>query len=666
VIAALLLLALPQQELIDYVERHAKADGGYGWADEPDSHLTATWAAVGVYRLFDREPPRRDALAETARTRHPYRGPKAETRRHAAELRSLVVQQIETLNRLGADVDAFRAEVAGWTKPSAYNVAYEKSAFPLFRQEALMVVARPLVGERADGVSPALIDYLKSRRRPDGSFNNTPAADGSPGHVLNTLWGLEALALLGPLEKREETAAWLRARQGGDGGFAAFEGGIDGAEATWAAVRALDLLGSAPVAREKAVAYLLSLWNADGGFGPRPGRASDLETSFRVADALKTLKALDRLGSATRRPAPPADVLPEGLKVFTIQIQAPGQGSPSDAVELARSLGIHLWGAKNSRPGWIGRAQSIAKARGVPVTFFAGDEEYGTFVGVPGLGTYSHLADPIAPAGAAAGASMAGRAVPWTEFRDARIGALQRGGGRMVWQICDNEELGCALLDDSLVRPGYAAISTFHMKQNFADMLPFVMRYRDAIPFVTLQDAHGAEPWWWTDDLAGHRTLFLAKEPTWEGWLEALKANRVLSVRRDAVTFGRLRVLGGTAAARAFAGAPALPERPLAVGAILGPDDAFEEGRPPAGRVLRVRVARTNSPQGVALEPLAELVSMSADGAPLRFETVERKAAKAGLADVYHVASLPDGAKSVSFRIRRLDSRAETEIMVSP
>ena len=40
------------------------------------------------------------------------------------------------------------------------------------------------------------------------------------------------------------------------------------------------------------------------------------------------------------------------------------------------------------------------------------------------------------------------------------------------------------------------------------------------IPFIALQDAHAAESWWWSDMLAGFRTLFLAKEPTWQGWLD--------------------------------------------------------------------------------------------------------------------------------------------------
>ena len=48
-------------------------------------------------------------------------------------------------------------------------------------------------------------------------------------------------------------------------------------------------------------------------------------------------------------------------------------------------------------------------------------------------------------------------------------------------------------LDDSLARGGYAAISTFHFgNPDFTNSEPFLMHYRGRIPFVALQDAHGA------------------------------------------------------------------------------------------------------------------------------------------------------------------------------
>ena len=53
--------------------------------------------------------------------------------------------------------------------------------------------------------------------------------------------------------------------------------------------------------------------------------------------------------------------------------------------------------AKNGPAGWIAEAQRYADADGVPVRFGVGDEEYGTYFGLPGLGCYSHLVDLVAP-----------------------------------------------------------------------------------------------------------------------------------------------------------------------------------------------------------------------------------------------------------------------------
>jgi hypothetical protein len=35
------------------------------------------------------------------------------------------------------------------------------------------------------------------------------------------------------------------------------------------------------------------------------------------------------------------------MKVYAIQLEAPGSGSPREAVQLAKTLGIHIWAAKN-------------------------------------------------------------------------------------------------------------------------------------------------------------------------------------------------------------------------------------------------------------------------------------------------------------------------------
>jgi prenyltransferase beta subunit len=664
--------------VLGYLEGLARPDGGYGWSDQPDSHLTATFAAVGAYHVLGQAPPRKDAAAQYVLAHHPIRGEHAETKVHAADLRTFVFQQIQTLLWLGADASSFRAEAAGWTKPSPYPTRYEQAGNPIFRQEMLAFVCRPLLGIPLASVSPELIKYLAERRRPNGSFNNTPAADGSDGHILNTWWGLEALAVLGRTsEAREPAAQWLRSCQLPCGGFTYQPkppyAGIDDATYTWAAVRALAALGAAPADREACVRYLWSLGNEDGGFGDRPGLPSDPMATYRALDALDALGALRAGPAPASRPraAHRAEPLPENLKVFTVQIEAPGQGSPSAAVELARALKIHLWGAKNADPAWVTRVQDIARQRGVPVTVFVANEEYNTYVNVPGLGDYSHVADLMAPAGIDFGPSQAGKKIDWPAFRQGRIAPLERAGGRIFWQICDNEEFARILLDDSVERGGYAGISTFHFGcWNMAYTLPFVFRYRHLIPLVALQDAHGIEPWWWADNLAGFRTVFLAAEPTFAGWLEALKRQRVVAVRHDAVTQFHTRMLGGGPGVQDFLRAreaewkwwgdrPEDIRRPGLSLAVVGPEDRFEVGRPEKGAAVCVRTWWQCGNLGNLKQPVVELANLQIDGRTVAARLVEKKNPKGQVIDRYHRFDIPapaPGRHTVAATGRRLDT----------
>ena len=49
-------------EVCDYLESLRRPDGGYAWADQPQSHLTPSFAAVGCYHLLGLEPPKKESL----------------------------------------------------------------------------------------------------------------------------------------------------------------------------------------------------------------------------------------------------------------------------------------------------------------------------------------------------------------------------------------------------------------------------------------------------------------------------------------------------------------------------------------------------------------------------------------------------------------------------
>jgi hypothetical protein len=662
-----------QSAVLAYLSRLARSDGGYSWwEDQPQSHLTPTFAAVGCYRLLKHDPPDKDKLTRFIRDNHPFRIKKLER-----DLRVFEYQQIQSLLWLGEDVSAFRDVVLRWTKPAVYPKQYEQHGYPVFRLELTAFTCRRLLGLPLDDLAPQFFDYLMSRRRANGSFNNTPASDGGDGHVMNTWWGFEALRALGrEVEKPEKIIAWLRDCQLPNGGFTyqpqASIGGVDDVAYTWAAVRALKQLQAAPANREACLRYLGSLANADGGFGDRPGWASNPMATYYALDALDVLAA----ALVTTKPTPRRDAaLPADLQVFSIQIEAHGQGSPAEAVDLARALRIHLWGAKNAKPQWIKHAQALADRQKVPVTFFVANEEYGTWVNVPGMGTYSHTSDILAPAGSDFGPSLANKgAVSWPEFAKKRLAPLHKAEGRLVWQFGENEELTRIFLDESLQHGGFAAISTFHFgNPDFTNSEPFLQRYRHQLPFLALQDAHGSEPWWFADMTTGFRTLFLARAATWDDWLTALQRNWVAAIRHDAVSRFQTWMHGGSRAVLDFVRRherdwrwwdnPKI-QRPLVSIVAVRPSDEFEAARPDKGIMIRVRCAWQNTAQGFAKKPIAELVKLIVDGTVVAPKLVATKRPRGtDYVDYHHQFHLPEpapGQHRVQAVIRTLETKEES------
>lgn len=662
--------------IVRYLEGLSRKDGGYGFHRQQRSHLTPTFAVIGAYRLLGKEIPRRESLETFVRENHPRVLKKLEQERRIFEY-----QQVQALLWLGADASDFRERISRIVEPQKYYKQYERHGYPIFQSELGLLQCYALLGLPRDAVTPAFTEYVSARRRANGSFNNTPAADGGDGHVMNTLWGLRAMPVLGLAEdRRDETVAWLRACQRAGGSFTyqpepSFAG-IEDIAYTRAAVRGLQALGAEPANRSACLQWIHSLATADGGFSDRPGWESNPLATYYALDALEALGALETLGEAARPARRPRAKLPANLRVFSAQVQAHGSGSPTEAVALATALKIDLWGAKNAKPGWIVRAQQIARERHAPVQFFMANEEYGTWVDVPGLGTYSHTSDMLAPFGAALGPSRAGeRAITWPEYQTTRMAEVARASGRFYWQFGENEEFVRLLLDDSIERGGFAAISTFHFgNPDFTNTEPFLQRWRGQIPWIALHDAHGVEPWWWSDLTTGYRTLFLGTEPTWEAWLEALQRNWTAAVRHDTVSRGETWMHAGLDEVADFVsareaewrwwGEPPAVRRPLGSLVVVRPEDEFEAGRPSTGVALRVRCA-WHAVQNTPHHELATLVSLIVDGQrvePTFIEQPQPRAPKG--ADRYHLLNLPNpgpGAHSAIATVREIATGREEQ-----
>ena len=645
----------------DFLMRLRKPDGGFGWSDQPRSHLMATFAVVGCCNTMQIELTDTEPLAKFVREHHP-----ADWKPDKQHYREFDLQQIQTLKWLGQDVSGFKEKVALWTAPIPYASQYERHAYPIFRKQIATLLCRDELGLPREDLKAPLQAYLDQRRRTNGSFNNTPSDDGSDGHVVATWWGLEALKVLGRNNDfRGPLVAWLQACQQSDGGFTwqprPSMSALSTATYTRAALLALELLDAKALDETAVKSFILSLKNSDHGFAERPGWLSNPMSTYYAIDALACLTMLSQVDQPLLQLNQTTSVskqepLPENLQVYSAQIQSHGIGSPREAVLLAQRLGISLWGAKNSTDDWIATAQRIADQTRVPVKFFVANEDYATWIHQPGQGTYSHMSDIIAESlDEAAGALAGNKAVTWPEYRRDRLQPLEKAGGRLIWQFGENEDLVRLLLDDSVSRGGFAAISTFHFgNADFTDTEPFLHLYRGQIPYVALQDAHGKQPWWFADMTTGFRTLFLAEEPSWEGLLTALKYNWTVAVRHDTRTDDQLIMHAASEQVEKYVlerreqwrwWGTEKNSRPLVSLQAIGPDELYETGCPQSGMAVRIRCAWTNSTQGRPLEPLSKLLSLSVDGRVVVPSEIRDKSQKGNLEDIYELYEMPDAVR---------------------
>ncbi len=156
----------------------------------------------------------------------------------------------------------------------------------------LETMAEALTG----GVSPGLLDGLRSLERPTGAI----------GPALNsTIWGVLALRQAGqPAPAR--TVRFVLRRQARSGGFPWVAGARPDNDDTAAAVEALGAAGvhGRPIAR--ALGYLRARQRPDGGFELQPGAGSNVQSTawaiqaFLAAGARPPAAAFRYLARMTR------------------------------------------------------------------------------------------------------------------------------------------------------------------------------------------------------------------------------------------------------------------------------------------------------------------------------------------------------------------------------
>ncbi|MDX3312305.1 prenyltransferase/squalene oxidase repeat-containing protein [Streptomyces sp. NPDC054884] len=159
------------------------------------------------------------------------------------------------------------------------------------RSAAALAAVTVVLGAAVPAVAATPSPAASPTARPAGLYGTSdPTYDG--------VWR-QSLALLAQhtvgVTPADEAVAWLTGQQCANGAFAAFRADPAGpcdaklmtdTNSTAAAVQALAALGGHRAAAEKAVGWLKSVQNSDGGWGYSAGGASDANSTAVVAGAL--------------------------------------------------------------------------------------------------------------------------------------------------------------------------------------------------------------------------------------------------------------------------------------------------------------------------------------------------------------------------------------------
>jgi len=153
-------------------------------------------------------------------------------------------------------------------------------------------------------------------------------------------------------------------------------------------------------------------------------------------------------------------------------------------------------------------------------------------------------------------------------------------------------------------------------------------------------------------ELIQHRTLFVAKEPSYNEMITALKNNWVVGVRHDSVSGYKTRMLGGTNAAREFIVSKQNTWQWWEEGSrkmdymwgtitVVGPDDPFEVAKPEKGVNIRVRCWWASVRQALKT-PLVSLEQLVVDNQVIDPELIKQGGRRGS--DGYYLYSIPDPA----------------------
>ena len=409
--------------------------------------------------------------------------------------------------------------------------------------------------------------FLGARQVASGAFVDAYSPNGPPdeaeAHLVATAQAVFTFRALGfEVPKREACAAWIRSCQDASGGFRWSPRDPSPSNRpdvwyTWAAVRALELLGSGPADRAACVRWLNALQNPDGGFGDRPGWNSRLYSTYYAVHALHVLTGDARGAIVPKRARAKVRVVPEGrYRIYQAHLKSPPGGA--DMVRAVRRMGLDLIAIKDSRPGIPSReARAAARAEGLALEVLSCPEQYAYRLRWLGGQPAHHVANYFVPLDPSPeerarleAADRAGReGLPWREFRRRVIAPIVTLGSLFYPEVDYEMTNAYMVYDDGLEGPeGYNGVigGLGWPVWDWIRFFPYRERWVGKHPILVDGDAHG-DLAKWGERLERQRMLYLARGPELEHFLEACRAGRTVCVIRGGEDRSELAFYGDPA-----------------------------------------------------------------------------------------------------------------------
>ena len=409
-------------------------------------------------------------------------------------------------------------------------------------------------------------DYICRRQAANGGFVNLYEAGRLADDDAHLVVTHHAVMTLKRLEQavpgNKSCIAWIRSCQDASGGFRWSPTREDHSNKpdvwyTWAAVRALDVLGSAPADAKGCIQWLNSLQNADGGFGDRPGWNSRIYSTYYAVEALHMLAGDARKGIARKTVSCIETVIPEGkYRIFQAHLKSPAVSneSQSEMVEQVRAMRLHLVGAKTDD---VNEARSYIGKHGYDLDVLACPENYGHKMLWIGGYPADHISNWLIPPGMSEqehasflSADEAGkRQLPWSSFKREVIFPMLEMGTLFYPELDYSMVNAYMAYDDGLDgRPGFNAFiaALGWPAWDWVRHFPYRERWVGKLPALADGDAHGdvAE---WRGRLGKQRILYFAQEHDLPHFLDALKDGRSVCVIRDESTSSKVVYYGSPA-----------------------------------------------------------------------------------------------------------------------